>query len=68
MPQTYTPDTRLAACGTLLCTACGSREDAHHSDGRCYTTDELVARLRFYAATNRWPGPDEGCEEMPCPR
>jgi hypothetical protein len=57
-----TPNPRLAACGEGVCTACGFSAEAHHKGGRCYTTDELVARLRFYAATNRWPEPDEGCD------
>jgi hypothetical protein len=60
--DTYTPNPRLVACGIDLCAACGQRDEAHHSDGRCYTVDELVARLRFYTAWNRWPEPDEGCE------
>ena len=44
------------------CTHCGQVADQHHSDRRCYTTQELIARLQFAHRAGRWPGPDEGCE------
>jgi hypothetical protein len=42
---------------------CGQTYEAHHSDGQCYTTDELVSRLRFAQREGRWPRPDEGYKE-----
>jgi hypothetical protein len=43
---------------------CGQTFAAHHASGQCYTTDELVARLRFAQCEGRWPGPDEGCNDV----
>ena len=66
MATTYTPVTQRIPYGHVLhdcCTQCGATRDAHHTDGRCYTLAEMCARLRHYAATGVWPGPDEGCEE-----
>jgi len=52
-----------------VCRECGQVSAQHHSDGRCYTAEELIHRQTFYQRTRRWPGPDEGCEpqreEMP---
>ena len=48
----------------VTCAHCGMLEHEHHADGRCYTTEETLHRLRFYQRTRRWPGADEGCEEV----
>jgi hypothetical protein len=45
----------------FVCRECGQVSGQHHSDGRCYTADELANRLIFYERTRCWPGPDEGC-------
>lgn len=57
--EPYADTTLCASC----CIHCGQVPDAHHSDERCYATEELLARLRFAQHAGRWPGPDEGCEE-----
>lgn len=59
----YAPYADTTVCAHL-CIHCGQTEDAHHSTAQCYTTAELVARLRFAQREGRWPGPDEGCEEV----
>jgi hypothetical protein len=46
------------------CRQCGQTQECHKSDKTCYTTDELINRLRFAQREGRWPGPDEGCEEF----
>lgn len=61
--EPYADTSICAAC----CVHCGQVAEAHHSDEQCYTTEELVARLRFAQREGRWPGPDEGCEERPQP-
>jgi hypothetical protein len=53
--KTYMPGLYDACC------QCFQDAAQHHSDGRCYTADELTNRLIFYQQTRRWPGPDEGC-------
>jgi len=58
---TYAPDPYST------CRHCGQVVDQHHSDGRCYTDDELLRRMTFYLRTRRWPGPDEGCEPQEIP-
>jgi hypothetical protein len=56
----YAPDPSLLPYGITCCLHCGCRPVLHHTDGRCYTTDEIGERLREYQRTARWPGPDEG--------
>ena len=51
----------------LVCRVCGQVREQHHRDGRCYTDDELLRRMTFYLRTQRWPGPDEGCEPQEIP-
>ena len=68
-PRSYTPRPDWLAHGHTCCGHCGQVPDQHHSDTRCYTDNELGARLAFSQRTGRWPGPDEGCtqqEEPPC--
>jgi hypothetical protein len=60
---TYAGDPFWLRGNITTCVHCGCVQEAHHSDGRCYTVEEIVNRLRFYQRTRRWPGPDEGCEE-----
>jgi hypothetical protein len=45
------------------CAHCSQLPENHHSDWRCYTAEEIGARLMFWQRAGRWPGPDEGCEE-----
>ena len=54
---------QLLLFGLAACRHCGSVAALHHGDGRCYTVEEIVARLRVYQRTGCFPGPDEGCEE-----
>jgi hypothetical protein len=61
---TYEADALLRSHGIHSCYHCGCLEEAHHSDGSCYTVTESVYRWRFYQRTKRWPEPDEGCEEV----
>jgi hypothetical protein len=60
---TYAPDPSWLRYGNACCANCGQTPEQHHSDGRCYSVEEQVNRLRFLQRTGRWPGPDEGCEE-----
>jgi hypothetical protein len=55
---TFTPGMR-----TECCTHCGQTAEAHHSDTRCYSTEELLNRLEYVRQTGRWPAPDEGHKE-----
>lgn len=59
---TYEPDPPMLRYGITCCWHCGQLPAAHHTDGRCYTTEEIGYRLRFCQQTGRWPGPEEGCE------
>lgn len=59
---TYTPDPGRQQYDDNTCTHCGCLRDVHHTDGCCYTADEMANRLRCWQATGRWPGPEEGCE------
>ena len=61
----YTPVPARQAYDDQTCEHCGCLPEAHHSDGRCYTAEEMGNRLRFYPQTGRWPGPDEGYEAPP---
>jgi hypothetical protein len=56
----YTPVPVRQRHDEQTCAHCGCVPESHHSDGRCTTPQELVARLRFHQRTGRWPGPDEG--------
>jgi hypothetical protein len=54
--------------GITCCWFCGCLPVLHHTDGRCYTADEIGERLRAYQRTGLWPGPDDACtpqEETP---
>lgn len=55
---TYTPDT-----DAQYCCHCGQVDIEHHSDGRCYTDEEMLSRLLFMIRTGAWPAADEGCHE-----
>lgn len=52
--------------GNTCCGHCGQVPEQHHSDRRCYITDEIVARLLWWQRHGRWPGPDEGCATDTC--
>jgi hypothetical protein len=59
----YTPDDGLRRRYAIhTCVHCGCLPEVHHTDGRCYTVEEMGHRLRFWQQTGRWPAPDEGCE------
>lgn len=54
----YTPQWELVHYGIRTCAHCGQLPLLHHSDQRCYTDSELVARLEEYQRTNHWPPQD----------
>jgi hypothetical protein len=60
---TYTPDPVMCRYGIHTCTECGQVPVEHHPDGRCYTTDELVGRLRTFQRTGVWPAAGTTNEE-----
>jgi hypothetical protein len=64
---TYEPVEGIRLHGITCCRHCGQVPEQHHSDGRCYTNDELSARLAFWQRERRFPGPDEGCEPQEVP-
>lgn len=57
----YTARQDWLVYGNECCGQCGQVPEQHHSDTRCYTVEEIGARLRFRQRAGRWPGPDEGC-------
>ena len=59
----YTPHSQRQRHGDHTCEHCGCLRYVHYSDGRCYTTDEMGARLRRFQRTGRWPDQDEVCDE-----
>lgn len=59
----YTPSPLRKRYGDHTCEHCGSLAFVHKSDGRCYTTEEMAARLRQFQRTGVWPGQDEPCPE-----
>ena len=57
----YTTRQDWLAYGNTCCAHCGQVPAQHHRDTRCYTGEELGARLVWWQRHGRWPGPDEGC-------
>jgi hypothetical protein len=58
-PRTYyTPQWEVLHHGIRTCAHCGQLRRAHYTDARCYTPDELLARLQQYQKTGVMPAAD----------
>lgn len=60
---TYTATPGRTRYGDATCTHCGQVPFVHQGDGTCYTTGDMLARLRHAQRTGVWPGPDEGGDD-----
>ena len=63
--RAYAPASRNHWGAHWLCRHCWHPRDGHHTDGRCYTTAEIRARMAWWECTGIWPRPEEPCTPLP---